>query len=113
MIVMITAKSPSENAPKRSGVALCSATASPCAALQSLGVSSETYDKFSVRLIGFHNSMRFPDVLKAEHSGWFRLIAACRHFFGNGLKRNVREGKPRRAEHEAAEEGQIDATCHL
>src|SRR5262245_44786301 len=54
MIVMITAKTPSENAPKRSGLVLGLATASPCAALQSLGVSSETYDKLPVRLIGFH-----------------------------------------------------------
>src|SRR5882724_12634144 len=57
--------------------------------------------------------MRLPNVLKAEHSGWLRLIATFRHLFGDGLKRNVREGKPRRAEHEAAEEGQVDAACHL
>src|SRR5262249_9319775 len=57
--------------------------------------------------------MRLPNVLKAEDSGWFRLIAACRHLFGDGLKRNVREGKLRRAEHETAEEGKVDATCHL
>src|SRR5262245_58215097 len=57
--------------------------------------------------------MRLPNVLKAEHSEWFRLIAACRHLFGDGLKRNVREGKLRRAEHETAEEGKVDAACHL
>src|SRR5215470_9365303 len=32
---------------------------------------SETYDKLPDRLIGFHHSMRLPNVLKAEHSGWF------------------------------------------
>src|SRR5215510_9680639 len=57
--------------------------------------------------------MRFPNVLKAKHSGWLRPKSACRHFFGDGLKRNVREGKLRRAEHETSEEGQIDAACHL
>src|SRR5262249_59111343 len=57
--------------------------------------------------------MRFSDVLKAEHSGWLRPKSACRHLFGDGLKRNVREGKLRRAEHETAEESQIDAACHL
>src|SRR5215510_11657789 len=57
--------------------------------------------------------MRLPNVLEAEHSGWLGLVATCRHFFGDGLKRNIREGKPRRAEHETAEEGQIDAACHL
>src|SRR5215510_14947300 len=76
-------------------------------------VFSETYDKLPDRLIGFHHSMRLPNVLKAEHSEWFRLIAACRHLFGDGLKRNVRERKLRRAEHEAAEEGKVDAACHL
>src|SRR5262245_14931996 len=76
-------------------------------------ISSETYDKLPDRLIGLHQPMRLPNVLKAKHSGWLRLIAACRHLFGNGLKRNVREGKLWRAEHEAAEEGKVDATCHL
>src|SRR5262245_38120092 len=57
--------------------------------------------------------MRLSNVLKAKHSGWFRLIAAFRHLFGDGLKRNVREGKLRRTEHETAEEGKVDATCHL
>src|SRR5262249_32776242 len=57
--------------------------------------------------------MRFSDVLKAEHSGWLRPKSACRHFFGDGLKRNVREGKLRRAEHETAEEAKVDAACHL
>src|SRR5262245_55517085 len=57
--------------------------------------------------------MRLPNVLKAEHSGWFRLIAARSHLFGDGLKRNVREGKLRRAEHETAEEGKVDAARHL
>src|SRR5437016_4520184 len=75
--------------------------------------SSDTYDKLPIRLISFHHSMRLPNVLKAEHSGWLRLIAACRHLFGDGLKRYVREWKLRRAEHEAAEEGQIDTACHL
>ena len=31
---------------------------------------SETYNNLSDRLIGFHHSMRLPNVLKAEHSGW-------------------------------------------
>src|SRR4030095_8947057 len=82
-------------------------------ALQSWRVSSKTYDKFPLRLIGFHHSMCLPNVFKAEDSGWLRLVAACRHFLGNRLKRNVREGKPRRAEHKAAEDSQIDAACHL
>src|SRR5262245_18542509 len=56
--------------------------------------------------------MCLPDGLKAEVSSWLRFIAACRHLFGDAPKRNVREGKLRRAEHEAAEEGQIDAGCH-
>src|SRR5262249_38932779 len=63
--------------------------------------------------IGFHDSMRLSNVLKAEHSGWLRLIAARRHLFGDGLKRNVREWKLRRAEHETAEEGKVDAAWHL
>src|SRR5262245_55499057 len=113
MIVMITAKTASENAPKRSDVASDLSTTPPCAANSTITVSLETYHKLPARLIGFHHSMRFPDVLEAEHSGWLRLIAACRHLFGDGLKRNVREGKLRRAEHEAAEESQIDAACHL
>src|SRR5262245_4477015 len=57
--------------------------------------------------------MRLPNVLKAEHSGWVRLIAPRRHLLGDGLKRNVREGKLRGAEDEAAEEGKVYAACHL
>jgi hypothetical protein len=76
-------------------------------------VSSETHNELPVRFIGFHHSMCLPNVFKAEHSGWLHLIAACRHLFGDGLKRNVRERKLRCAEHKAAEESQIDAACHL
>src|SRR5262245_12833566 len=57
--------------------------------------------------------MCLPNVLKAKHSGWLRFKSACRHLFGDGLTRNVREGKLRRAEHETAKESQIDAACHL
>src|SRR5215813_12766594 len=105
MIVMITAKIPSENAPKGSGVAFGLATT---LRVRTLACLFRDYNK--LRLIGFHHSMRFPDVLKAKHSGWLRPKSACRHLFGDGLKRNVRERKLR---HEAAEEGQTDAACHL
>ena len=74
-------------------------------------MDSETYDNLPDRLIGLHQSMRLSNVLKTEHSGWLRLIAACRHLFGDGLKRNVREGELRRAEHEAAEEEIGRASC--
>src|SRR5262245_23736788 len=76
-------------------------------------LDSEKYNNLPDRLIGFHKSVRLSNVIKAEHSGWLRLIAACRHLFGDGLKRNVREGKLRRPEHETAEEGEVDAACHL
>jgi hypothetical protein len=64
-------------------------------------VSSETYDKLPLRFVGLHHPMRLPNVLEAEHSGWLGLVATRRHLFGDGLERNVRERKLRRAEHEA------------
>src|SRR5262245_58959220 len=73
---------------------------------------SETHDQLPDRLIGFHDSMGFPNVFKAEHSGRLRLVAASRYFFGDGLKRYVREGELRRTEDEAAEESEVDAARH-
>src|SRR5262245_48752886 len=57
--------------------------------------------------------MGFSNLLKAEYSGWLRLVAAGRHLFGDGLKRNVRERETRRAKHEAAEKRQINSAAHL
>src|SRR5262245_32530574 len=57
--------------------------------------------------------MRLPNVFEAEHSGRLRLVAACRHPSHDGLQRNVGKRELRSAEDEAAEEGEVDAACHL
>src|SRR5580704_7759062 len=57
--------------------------------------------------------MRFPDILKAKHAGWFCFVSTSGHLLGDGLKRNVRQGKARVAEHKTAEEAEMDTTRHL
>jgi hypothetical protein len=41
-------------------------------------------------LVRFHHSVRLPNVLKAKHAGWFRLVTASGHLISDGLQRNVR-----------------------
>src|SRR5215470_19770346 len=79
----------------------------------SLIFTSETDDHLPLRLVGLHHAMRLPNVFEAEHSGRLRFVAACRHLLRDGLQRNVGERELRRAEDEAAKEGEVDAARHL
>jgi hypothetical protein len=51
--------------------------------------------------------VRFPNILKAEHSGRFCFVATGGHLSGDGLERHVRQREARFAEHKTAEEDTI------
>ena len=55
---------------------------------------SDKHHHFATGLVRFHHPMRFPNVLKAKHSRWFRLIATSSDLIGDGLERDVRQRKP-------------------
>src|SRR5690349_18764813 len=57
--------------------------------------------------------MRLTDLLKAEDPGWLRLETPGCHLFGNLLERHIGQWELGSTEHEAAEEGQVDAAGHL
>src|SRR5262249_34714383 len=55
----------------------------------------------------------FADLLETKNAGRLRLEPARRHFLRDFLKWHVRQRESRLAEHEAAEEGQVNAARHL
>src|SRR5215472_532674 len=57
--------------------------------------------------------MGFTDLLEVKHAGGLGLEPARRHLLSNLLQRHVGQREPRRAEREAAKEGQVHATGHL
>ena len=61
-------------------------------------------------LVGLHDAMRLVDFLEARRLG---PEPALRHLPRDVLERHVGQRETRRAEHEAAEEGEIDAARHL
>jgi hypothetical protein len=71
------------------------------------------YDHLAAGFVGLHHAMGLSDVLETEDSGGLDVEPTGRGVRGNLLKRHVRERKSRSPEHEAAEEGQIDAARHL
>jgi hypothetical protein len=68
---------------------------------------------FATGLVRFHHPVRFPNILEAEHSRWFRFIATSGHLIGDGLKWNIRQREARFAEHKTAEEAEVDTARHL
>src|SRR5262249_44926409 len=77
------------------------------------GLSAVDDHHLPAGLVGLHDAMRFADLLEAEDPGGLRIEAPGRHLFGDLLERHVGERELRSAEHEAAEEGQVDAAGHL
>src|SRR5262249_26238737 len=68
---------------------------------------------FAASLVFLHGTVRFADLVEPEDPGRFDVEPTRRSVRSNLLQRQVRERKARRAEHEAAEERQIDAARHL
>src|SRR5215475_9945154 len=64
---------------------------------------SDEHYHFAAGLARLHHPMRFANLLKTKHAGWFCLVAADSHLVGDGLERYVRQRKLRFAEHKAAE----------
>lgn len=64
MIVMMTANTASENVARRSGAVFLFDMAPPC----SVNSSSKLDNHLSVRLVGTHYAMCFPDVFEAKYS---------------------------------------------
>src|SRR5262249_61882263 len=63
--------------------------------------------------VGFHDAMGLTDLPEAEDPGWLRLEPPRCHLFADLLERQIGQWELRSAEHEAAEEGQVDAAGHL
>ena len=64
-------------------------------------------------LVGLHDSVSLTDLVEPEDPGRLDVEPAGRSVRSNLLKRHVRERKAWGAEHEAAEESQLDAARHL
>jgi hypothetical protein len=77
------------------------------------GMSAVDDDHFPVGLVGLHDAMSLTDFVEAKDPRRLGVEPASRNVLGDFLKRDVREREARCAEHEAAEEGQIDAARHL
>src|SRR5271165_2679702 len=67
----------------------------------------------SAGLVRLHGPMRLADLLEAEDARRLRLEAARRHVLGDLLQWDVGKREARGAEHEAAEEGQVNTARHL
>src|SRR5947208_3660681 len=63
--------------------------------------------------VGLHHAMCFADLLEAEHPRRLCFKTTRRHLLRDFLKRHIGQRETRRAEHEAAEEGEIDTARHL
>src|SRR5262245_19828886 len=74
---------------------------------------SQNHYHFPFGLIRLHDAVRLPDVLEAEHARRLSLVTACLHVGRDRLQWYVRQGEARLPEHEAGEEGQVDAARHL
>jgi hypothetical protein len=64
-------------------------------------------------LVGFHNAARLADLVETEDPHGLNVEPTGCGVRGDQSKRHVREPKARSTEHEAAEEGQIDAARRL
>src|SRR5262245_6890790 len=71
------------------------------------------HDHLSIGLIRLHDAMRLADLLEPEDARRLDIEPAGRSVRSNLLKRHIRERKAWSAEHEAAEESQIDTARHL
>src|SRR5260370_3788871 len=75
--------------------------------------SVEDHHHLSCGLVGLHHAMRLADLLEAEYTRRLCPEAARRHLPPDVLEQHIRQRATRRAEHEAAEERQVDAARHL
>src|SRR5262249_28966764 len=75
--------------------------------------SSENNDHLAAGFVGLHYAMRLTDLPEPKDAGWLRLVTSGGDIIGDALQRDVRKRKAGGSEDEAAEERQIDATCHL
>ncbi len=57
--------------------------------------------------------MSFLYLVEAKHARWFCFVLPEGYLIDDRLKRDVRQRKSRRAEHEAAEEAKVDSARHL
>src|SRR5258708_93313 len=73
----------------------------------------EPHHQFPIGLIRLHHSMSLVDIFKAKYLRGFRLVSPGGHPVDDVLKRDVREWKIRRTEHEAAKEAPLDSARHL
>src|SRR5260221_14191621 len=64
--------------------------------------TSDANDHFAIGLVGFHRLVCLANIVELKDSGRFRLIDSCGRFIHDGLQRNVRDWKVRRAEYKAA-----------
>src|SRR5258708_10163535 len=78
-----------------------------------LNSDSVDNDHLSAGLVRFHHTMGFANFVETKHSGRLRVESAGGNVFGDLLKRHVGKWKTRRAEHETAEERQVDTARHL
>src|SRR5262249_17401807 len=74
---------------------------------------SDDHHHFPTGLAGLHDAMRFADRLEAEHADGLGLELSRRNLLRDFLQRHVRQRETWIAEYKAAEEGEIDTTCHL
>src|SRR5262249_10772964 len=77
------------------------------------GRSIVDHHHLAARFVGFHDAMRLADLVEAEDPGRLRLETPSRHLYSNLLERHIGQRELRRAEHEAAEEREIDTAGHL
>src|SRR5262245_6329607 len=75
--------------------------------------SAVEHDHLSAGFVCLHYAVSFLDLIEAEGSDRLDVEPTGRGISGDLLKRHVREREARRAENEAAEEGQVDAARHL
>src|SRR5215468_2527979 len=77
------------------------------------GRSIVDHHHLAARFVSFHDAMRLADLVEAEDPGRLCLETPSRHLCGNLLERYIRQRELRRAEHEAAEEREVDAAGYL
>src|SRR5215813_5921912 len=70
-------------------------------------------DHLAASLVGLHDAVSLTDLVEPEDPGRLDVEPAGRSVRSNLLKRHIRERKAWSAEHEAAEESQIDTARHL
>jgi hypothetical protein len=73
----------------------------------------DDHHHLAASFVGLHDAMRLADFLEAKDPGRLRLETPRRHQFGDLLERHVGQWELRLAEHETAEESQVDAAGHL